>query len=91
MKPLQCTGFPPHCYIILDESTPHRITNQAIMICAIQDSRCREANFISAPKVYSTEDEYLRGGNASNLAICIKEEITSKLPNLDFSCIVFIR
>ena len=31
-KPLDSTGLPPHFAIAIDKSTPHRDTNQAIMI-----------------------------------------------------------
>lgn len=49
--PLLSTKLPPHFYITSDKSTPHRITNHAIMMCLmIKGKRC--AIPMNAPEVY---------------------------------------
>ncbi len=54
-KPLESTGLPPHFSVAIDKSTPHRDTNQAIMIIVQVDGR-RIAMPIDAPIVYGYQE-----------------------------------
>ena len=73
-KPLESTGLPPHFSVAIDKSTPHRDTNQAIMIILQVDGR-RVAMPIDAPIVYGYEEDaegvvnaVIQGGSGKDLA-----------------------
>ena len=77
-KPLPSTRLPPHFYITSDKSTPHRITNQATMLCPMVEGK-REAIAVSAPEVYHEADigkeGDVSGGESEELARSLYREI----------------
>ena len=72
-KPLENTGLPPHFSVAIDKSTPHRDTNQAIMVIVQVDGR-RIAMPIDAPLVYGYQETQegmnpvIQGGSGKDLA-----------------------
>lgn len=72
-KPLESTGLPPHFSVAIDKSTPHRDTNQAIMIIVQVEGR-RVAMPIDAPLVYGYQETQdginpvIQGGSGKDLA-----------------------
>ena len=69
-KPLPSTGFQPHFYVSCDKSTPHRISNHAIMICPFVGGK-RVAIPVNSPEVYpvdSLNEDGVSGGCADQLA-----------------------
>ncbi|CAB4020646.1 Hypothetical predicted protein [Paramuricea clavata] len=69
-KPLPSTGFQPHFYVSCDKSTPHRISNHAIMICPVVSGK-RVAIPVNSPEVYpkdSLNKDGVSGGCADQLA-----------------------
>ena len=77
---LDSTGLPPHFAIAVDKSTPHRDTNQAIMVILPFNSR-RVSMPIDAPLVYECSDDYgtMQGGTGQDLAPQIFNILTQKL------------
>ena len=77
-KPLPSTRLPPHFYVTSDKSTPHRVTNQAIMLCPMIDGK-REAIAVSAPDVYheteTGKEGDVSGGESEELAKSLYNEI----------------
>ncbi|XP_046847235.1 uncharacterized protein LOC124440832 [Xenia sp. Carnegie-2017] len=77
-KPLVNTGLPPHFSVAIDKSTPHRDTNQAIMIFLPVNGK-RTAMPIDAPLVYeyrdadSDNEDTIRGGYGEDLAVQVIE------------------
>lgn len=82
---LPSTKLPPHFYVTTDKSTPHRMTNQAIMICPMVDGK-RQAIAVSCPEVYHNAGTEIEGdvaGAASDLlAESIYEEIKNAFPSV---------
>ena len=69
-KPLPSTGFQPHFYVSCDKSTPHRISNHAIIICPVVSGK-RVAIPVNSPEVYSEDSlnaDGVSGGCANQLA-----------------------
>ncbi|CAB3976871.1 Hypothetical predicted protein [Paramuricea clavata] len=68
-KPLPSTGFQPHFYVSCDKSTPHRISNHAIMICPVVSGK-RVAIPVNLPEIYpidSLNKDGVSGGCAKPL------------------------
>ena len=72
-KCLESTGLPPHFSVAVDKSTPHRDTNQAIMLIFPVNGK-RVSMPIDAPLVYNYEREEdsdahsIQGGYGVDLA-----------------------
>ena len=68
-KPLKSTGMQPHFSVAVDKSTPHRDTNQAIMVL-VPFKGTRHSMPIDAPLVYkySKDDDAVQGGSGRDLA-----------------------
>ena len=68
-KPLECTGLPPHISLAVDESTPHRETNNAVLLLLPVAGK-RIAMPLDAPPVYTVEKETktVQGGSGQDLA-----------------------
>ena len=78
-KELPCTGFPPHFGVAIDKSTPHRDTNQAIVLLIPSEGK-RVAMPVDAPLVYAlSESNTLEGGAHVDLATQIVEVLAKKL------------
>ena len=79
-KSLDSTGLPPHFAIYIDKSTPHRDTNQAIMIIITYNGRWVSMP-VDAPSVYecSDDDGTIQGGTEQDLAQQVFEVLTQKL------------
>ena len=78
-KPLPSTGFPPHFGVAIDKSTPHRDTNQAIVLLLPSEGK-RIAMPVDAPLVYTfSESNSLEGGAHIDLAAQIFDVLTKKL------------
>ena len=60
----------PHFPMSFDKSTPHRETNRAIVVMAVNDRGQRVAYFLDAPPVYSKEkgEQIVSGGQSQSLA-----------------------
>ena len=84
-KPFPSTKLPPHFYVTSDKSTPHRITNQAIMLCPMIAGK-REAIAVSAPEVYHETDTGkegdVSGGESKELARSLYSEIRKAYPSI---------
>lgn len=84
-KPLPSTRLPPHFYVTSDKSTPHRVTNQAIMLCPMIDGK-REAIAVSAPDVYHETETGKKGdvsgGESEELAKSLYNEIHKAYPSI---------
>lgn len=85
IKPLPSTRLPPHFYVTSDKSTPHRVTNQAIMLCPMIEGK-REAIAVSAPEVYHESDTGkegdVSGGESQELARSLYSEIRKAYPSI---------
>ena len=83
--PLAATKLPPHFYVTSDKSTPHRTTNQAILLCLMVDGR-RQAIAVNAPEVYgeasSGVEGDVSGATAEELAESLHKEIRSAYPGI---------
>ena len=78
-KPLPSTGFPPHFGVAIDKSTPHRDTNQAIVLLLPSEGK-RVAMPVDAPLVYTLSDSNaLEGGAHIELSAQIFDVLTKKL------------
>ena len=68
-KQLDSTGLPPHFAIAIDKFTPHRDTNQAIMVILPYNGR-RVSMPVDAPLVYECldDDGTIQGGSGQDLA-----------------------
>lgn len=78
-KSLPSTGFPPHFGVAIDKSTPHRDTNQAIVLLIPSEGK-RVAIPIDAPLVYAmSESNTLEGGAHIDLAEQIFDVLKNKL------------
>ena len=76
---LPCTGFPPHFGVAIDKSTPHRDTNQALLLILPSEGK-RVAMPVDAPLVYAlSESNTLEGGAHIDLATQIVEVLAKKL------------
>lgn len=86
---LPSTGFPPHCCLTFDKSTPHRESNQAIVLIS-NDRGHREAYFVDAPLVYSKEkgEKELSGGQSISLSAQVKTALENVFPSVKItSCV----
>ena len=89
-KKLPCTGFPPHFGVAIDKSTPHRDTNQAILLLVPSEGE-RVAMPVDAPRTYSlSESNTIEGGAHIDLATQIVEVLAKKL-NVDEQGINYLR
>jgi hypothetical protein len=70
-KPLNSTGLPPHFSIAVDKSTPHRDTNQAIMLIFTVNGK--RVSMPNAPLVYEygreedSDEDSIMGGYGVDL------------------------
>ena len=76
--PLKSTGLPPHVSVAVDKSTPHRDTNQAIVLIFPVEGK-RVALPIDAPLVYKTVGKSITGGAGKDLAAQIMEVLSTKV------------
>ena len=89
-KALPSTGFPPHFGVAIDKSTPHRDTNQAIIILLPCEGK-RIAVLIDAPLVYAmSESNTLEGGEHIDLAEQIFDVLINKL-EVDKKSLYYLR
>ena len=90
-KPFDSTGLPPHFAIAIDKSTPHRDTNQAIMVIMPCNGR-RVSMPVDAPLVYECLDDNgtIQGETGQDLAQQIIEVLTQKL-DLTLPELAFLR
>lgn len=56
IKPMDCTGLPPHFYVTADKATVNRYTNQAVMLCCIVNSK-RRAIPVRASQIDEVADD----------------------------------
>ncbi|MCP4801188.1 MAG: hypothetical protein GY893_14695 [bacterium] len=87
IKPMDCTGLPPHFYVTADKATVNRYTNQAVMLCCMVQGK-RRAIPVSASQIYEVADDEddeddidnaeklsVTGASASELAARIHSDI----------------
>ncbi|MEO0684577.1 MAG: hypothetical protein AAFY76_05895 [Cyanobacteria bacterium J06649_11] len=87
---LPSTSLPPHISVAMDKSTPHRDTNQAVIVILPVNGK-RLAIPIDAPLVYdlNKEDEVV-GGCGSDLANQVVGVLEKEL-KLDDEDLAFVR
>ena len=79
-EPLISTGLAPHFGLAIDKSTPHRETNQAIVLL-VPSSGKRVAVRIDAPVVYTVNPNSsdIQGGSHDELAKQVMSVLSEKL------------